>query len=269
MKIKFCVFLFCAFGLNSFSQPQWKFHIAFEDASGAKDTIWAIFDSTAHDGLPVDTALGEGKIQFDYTKFNVFISNENGDSTKTKALPFTQFNSIDFSINGFNVQLPLILRWDTNLFHPPLVPIGPPYHCDAFLQNDYFFFQSNDLSNHAYNMLLDDSAYAPTFTWFSQSHFPMYFYFMDDPTLGFNEIKPENSIVCFPKYFENSINIKSENAIQFITIYNLANQIVYNASHFLNTNEITIPLNNLLSGIYIVKIVDNLNLIHYEKIIKS
>lgn len=51
------------------AQPQWIFHIAFEDATGAKDTIWCIWDTTAHDILPVDTSFGEDKVNFDYSEF--------------------------------------------------------------------------------------------------------------------------------------------------------------------------------------------------------
>lgn len=48
--------LFFAIPVLSFSQPQWKFHVAFEDATNAKDTIWFIWDTTAtFEGA--DTAL--------------------------------------------------------------------------------------------------------------------------------------------------------------------------------------------------------------------
>jgi hypothetical protein len=59
------------------AQPQWKFHIAFEDATGAKDTIWCIWDTTATDGslTSVDTAFGEAGVTFDYNVFNVWIYN--------------------------------------------------------------------------------------------------------------------------------------------------------------------------------------------------
>ncbi|MFZ7145748.1 MAG: hypothetical protein ACO1G6_10440, partial [Bacteroidota bacterium] len=68
------------------AQPQWKFPIAFEDGSGAKDTIWYIWDSTATAGI--DTLLGEGKVLMDPNAFNVFVTDFNPDSTKTHALPF-------------------------------------------------------------------------------------------------------------------------------------------------------------------------------------
>ncbi|MEI2419331.1 hypothetical protein V6O07_03590, partial [Arthrospira platensis SPKY2] len=33
--------------LHVSAQPQWRFHLAFEDAIGAKDTIWFVYDTTA------------------------------------------------------------------------------------------------------------------------------------------------------------------------------------------------------------------------------
>ena len=44
--------------LLSFSvgaQQQWRFHLAFEDANGAKDTIWLVWDTKIESTLPVDT----------------------------------------------------------------------------------------------------------------------------------------------------------------------------------------------------------------------
>jgi hypothetical protein len=44
--------------LQIHAQPQWRFHLAFEDATGAKDTLWFIYDTTATIGW--DSHLGEG-----------------------------------------------------------------------------------------------------------------------------------------------------------------------------------------------------------------
>ncbi len=41
------------------AQPQWKFHVAYEDATGARDTIFFIWDTSAV-VYGIDTALGEG-----------------------------------------------------------------------------------------------------------------------------------------------------------------------------------------------------------------
>jgi hypothetical protein len=122
-----------------FAQPQWKFHIAFEDAIGAKDTIWLIWDTTAHGSLPTDTALGEGPVSFNYSNFNVWIYNWDGDSTKTRAYPY---NAISFllEVRAFNYQYPITIRWDTTLFYASYLPLPVGYINAAIIDNDYFFF---------------------------------------------------------------------------------------------------------------------------------
>jgi hypothetical protein len=46
-KNLFSFLLALTFCCSITAQPQWKFHIAYEDATGAKDTIWLIWDTTA------------------------------------------------------------------------------------------------------------------------------------------------------------------------------------------------------------------------------
>lgn len=67
------------------AQPQWKFHIAFEDATGARDTIFLIWDSTAT--WEMDTLLGEIPMNFDTNIFQVYmyINSTPLDSSKVSA----------------------------------------------------------------------------------------------------------------------------------------------------------------------------------------
>src|SRR5437868_898060 len=91
------------------AQPQWKFHVAFEDGIGARDTIWFIWDTTAHDMLPTDTVLGEGAVNFNHNVFNVWIYNYDNDSTKTFALSYGTFPSHGTQIYAFNYQYPITI----------------------------------------------------------------------------------------------------------------------------------------------------------------
>ena len=36
-----------ALSLTTIAQPTWRFHLAFEDGTGARDTIWMVYDTTA------------------------------------------------------------------------------------------------------------------------------------------------------------------------------------------------------------------------------
>ena len=89
MKLKFIfIILITSFISKVSAQNTWRFPISFEDAMGAKDTIWCIWDSSAHGTVPVDTNFGEGAFQFDYSKFNVWMLNADFDSTKVAAIPY-------------------------------------------------------------------------------------------------------------------------------------------------------------------------------------
>ena len=51
--------------------PLWKFWIAFEDATGAKDSIWLIFDPSASFDSNTDTVFGEVSNPYDSTVFGI------------------------------------------------------------------------------------------------------------------------------------------------------------------------------------------------------
>ncbi|MBK9513549.1 MAG: T9SS type A sorting domain-containing protein [Flavobacteriales bacterium] len=135
------------------AQPQWRFHLAFEDGTGARDTIWFIFDETATLGL--DEALGEGAISMDPTVFNVWVRNADWDSTKTRAWPFSYFPNIEAAVMGSNYEYPVTLSWDTALFQYTAEGLPwPGYIPGAQLYCDYIFFTYED---QLFDMFSDNS----------------------------------------------------------------------------------------------------------------
>lgn len=218
MKAIYKFILIFLFPFTMSAQQQWKFHIAFEDATGARDTVWMVYDTTAHTSTPVDFTLGEGHYNFDYTKFNVFFYNTQNDSTKVFALPYTLFPYHGMGIYAFNYQLPLILRWDTSLFHAPYLPFAQGFFNSNVLRNDYFSFVNNDMDLHAFNMLIEDSCIAPSFSWGSQDHFPVHLSLSYDPTLNVN--KPSlNLFNIFPTLSNSEIYIQGDLKNYFIEIF--------------------------------------------------
>jgi len=252
------------------TQPMWKFHIAFEDGSGAKDTIWLLYDTTATN-TGIDTALGEGAFNFNHSIFNVWIYNNNNDSTKTFALPYTYYPSHSVEVRAFNYQYPLTVSWDTSLFHASYLPYQQGFFNIARIDNDYFFLVNNDPPLQAYNMLLDDNVQAPFFSWGTQSQFPMNFIISYNP-VGVNELfKNENSIFIFPNPFKDRLTIKSQIPVSAIEIFTIDGKSVYSEKdikmNILNNYELTI--NKITPAFYIIKITNELNQITYEKIIKT
>ncbi len=80
-----------ALAYTATAQPTWRFHLAFEDGSGARDTLWFVWDTTAtigYVGGTIDYAMGEGSVDMDTTVFNMFMHNANLEPTKTDANPF-------------------------------------------------------------------------------------------------------------------------------------------------------------------------------------
>lgn len=249
-----------------FAQPQWKFHIAFEDATGAKDTLWLIYDTTAHGSLPTDTALGEGPVSFDYNNFNVWIYNWDGDSTKTLAYPYNA-QSFLIEVRAFNYQYPISIRWDSSLFHAPYLPLPVGYINAADIGNDYFYLVNNDPFLQGFNMLLDNQAFAPAFNWGSQNQFPMHFYIAKDPSLDINEIHIE-SFIAHPNPFFDNIQVSNRSNIKSIEIYSLGGEIIYSKTIKITEPIIIIPTDSFNQGFYILKILTNKNQIYHEKIIK-
>jgi len=88
------------------------------------------------------------------------------------------------------------------------------------------------------------------------------------------EINIISEIEVFPTLVLDDLTIKNnseskENEISSIEIYDFFGVKVYEESK-LNSNRATLKLSNLKSGIYVVKIYDNMhNVIHTEKIIKK
>lgn len=142
------------------AQPQWRFHLAFEDATGVRDTIWLVYDVTATIGSgidpEVDTALGEGGVPIAPNVFAVWTYNWNLDSTKTKALPYSFFPSFGLTIYAKDFTFPITISWDSSLFTGP--PLPEPGIGSALMDCAYFFSYFNDGSiPHYFNMRLTDS----------------------------------------------------------------------------------------------------------------
>ncbi len=238
----------------TYGQSQWRFHVAFEDGTGQRDTVWMIYDSTATFG--VDTSLGEGYTPLDHSRFNVWIYNPAFDTTKVSALPFLMFPSHGLSyIEAIGFTYPLIIRWDTSLFQSPLLPIDSSnqvFFNTAEIDNDYFWAINNDPSAHAYNMLITDSAFAPYFIFGSRSQFPMNIQLWHDPL---NNIDKTSFSTClFPNPGSENLTIRALSLISNIKIYNSMSVCVrtYNELH---STSVELHTPELPSGMYSICII--------------
>jgi hypothetical protein len=145
--------------LTAQAQPTWRFHLAFEDGAGARDTLWFVYDTTATTGATVDHELGEGPMPMGDGAFHVYALNAQQDSATTIAWPYTMFPYFETgnTIEGINWVPPMTIRWDTSLFHAPYLPYEQGSFGTARMDGNLFYGLNNDPMLQAYNMLIDDS----------------------------------------------------------------------------------------------------------------
>lgn len=162
MPSRHLLFVLCAslLACTAAAQPQWRFHLAFEDGTGARDTIWFVYDVSATQGWgpgEVDHDLGEGRVEMDLNAFNVWMWNWDGDSTKTLAYPYSVFPwHGEVEIHGFNYQYPIIIRWDRSLFHAEYLS-NPDSINTAVMNGQYFYWYGNMPFPGVHSLLEEDS----------------------------------------------------------------------------------------------------------------
>ncbi|HEY9113340.1 MAG TPA: T9SS type A sorting domain-containing protein [Bacteroidales bacterium] len=231
--------------LFSFSQPQWKFHVAFEDATGAKDTIWFIWDTTATI-YGIDTLLGEGNPNMDYNVFNVWTLTGGAgtgpfDTTKVVAYPY--YGDFSEEIKAINFVLPITISWDSALFHADWLPSEPVGWVNyARIANNYFFLYGNTDFDHNFDMTLENNVIEPypgnndPWAWEDWVHFPMAITLMQDPTLSISQPKAINPqlLSAYPNPFTNqtTFEIYLDNEAQAeIYIYSLKGELIRTISN--------------------------------------
>ena len=167
------------------AQPQWRFHLAFEDATGARDTIWFVYDTSATQAM--DPHLGEVFVQVDPDAFNVWMSSTfNGDNAiKSLALPFSDYPQGYFPITGNGYTPPLTLRWDPSLFSSPDLPSTPANYIRYAGLFSYYWWvtDTGNLGTEGFDMMLTDSVVieAGVVEWLFTPYLSMLFDY-NDPT---------------------------------------------------------------------------------------
>ena len=232
-----------------------------------RDTVWLIWDTTANWMLPVDTQLYENRCNINYSQMNVFTFNWENDSCKATALPYSYFPEHAIEIWAINVQYPLTISWDTSLFHAPFLPADSNSFINvAYLSNSYFFFHGNDPLVEGYNMLIDNSANAPSIIGGSQ--FPLYVFIKNASLINIDE-KTKNKNIS-TNIIDDYLYINSKIKINEICIYSIDGKLKYKnkMDDFYPQERISIPLKYFANGIYLIYVQTMNKNIEYEKFIK-
>jgi hypothetical protein len=259
--------LAAALSLTATAQPTWRFHLAFEDATGAKDTIWFVFDTTATIGTGVpDSTFGEGATPMNPNEFNVWIWNPAYDSTKTIAFPYTMFPDISAEIHAFNYQFPMIWRWDTALFRLPWLP-EPGFPFDGgTMDNDFFFAYSNDPWEHSFFLGWTDSVVVqPTHP--NMGVFPTIVNIGLDLHAGLREWSDVVPLDPTPNPGFNQICVQDMHGIQSIQVWTMDGRlcIVQNG----DGNKVQVDVTTLPTGTYLLRILQANGSWHQARWVKA
>lgn len=275
-QFSFWVFMISALN-TAYTQPhtaQWPFYLAFEDATGARDTLWFLIDQDAtlpnyltppySDGN--DAQFGEIPIPPNDTSFHVYFEGiESIDSAGS--ITFGKFNvgaypvigSIWHSINAENYTLPIVVRWDSFLLWYGLYTLGVwPIYCS--MANDYLWWNdlhwstdagSFDLLNSFNTTALElpEIGAGPTVHFL----FDFYLYLETIPPLFIRE-NHKNKLKAHPNPVINEVLIESDEPIVSITILNLLGHEVL--KHFSNDNKnlSRLDLSTLPKGMYVARV---------------
>jgi len=230
------------------AQPQWRFHLAFEDATGAKDTLWFIYDTTATGGL--DAHLGEVPVDWSPDVFNVRANVR----LKIIASPYSSFPEGGMSVlEGMNYTPPLIVRWDTSLFHAPYLPATPTrYIRYAWLSNYYFWMSGTaNMGTEAFSMLDVDSVVvrADLAEWFFISSWMGFSYENPDHTGIDERFLP--SLGVFPNPARERVTLTAAEPLAEVLVVDALGKLVL-VQRVHNSARVELDVGGLAPGSYFV-----------------
>jgi hypothetical protein len=240
--------------------PDFKFHLAFEDATGAKDTVWLIWDSLATTGY--DTIFNEYPHSLPTDTFQVYIKYNGVDSGKVRAIGY-DYDSYDFYISAHNYVEPLNIFWDSSLIFNNNLPFEIR---ESYFDNEWFFLNNNWGGNHAFNILWDNHVELPSFNYGSQNHFPMYFYMGYYIFVSISEQNNMNNLKIYPNPLSDQLIINL-NEIENCQINILSITGELKKSFYTNKEITVIDISDLKKGIYFIE-VKSTSFFYVKKVIK-
>jgi hypothetical protein len=285
---------FNSFGVSGQQKPAWLMPLYFEDATGAKDTVYIGYDSTASAAeSDIDTVFDEGWIKVDTSKFNAFIWIYPGyapvgnyvitsDSVRKKDISRWPYPNAE--IGFIKGKMPIILKWEDSLLNSPSLPFedisprpraridfycgnGEPgyYNCPIEGHLTLTGYPTPDLQNICTDIVVFNGSgtYIPSDVLFNIYAFVVPHNYQ---TIANSTIIQTQDIDVYPNPFNSYINIANPNNEHLeICLINTIGQLIYftkNADSLL-----TIDLKNLKGGIYIIRITSSKST-YFKKVLK-
>jgi hypothetical protein len=247
------------------AQNSWDLTIAFEDATGAKDTLRIYWDddATYEDDVPFSEMPISPNLEGNFEVFFDDISAITGSS----ALQYTNIASpwvnegFDGFIHAINYEEPVIMTYlggsftDTEIF--PFLENNP---IRGQMENDYFFagpyseFPCSclEMANHDSIFLIDRT----TSSWPYGPHFPILFSIFKGETINTSDIEPQSTPI-FPNPARSVINFETgeENFTNY-SIWDAQGRNVMNGTFESSKSSDRIEVQDLPAGTYILKLFD-------------
>ena len=239
--------------LGAQQNAQWPFYIAFEDAIGAKDTLWMVYDTAAVYPNGVSPNLGEIPLSPEDTLgFHVWCYLFLGvpyEKYSGRALdPSNDYLST--TVYAENYVLPLTASWDTTLFTADILyETGDPVR-RGIMDSDYFFGNNNG-SFSWFELTLDNHVTMYEFFAGTGNHFPISLYLERGPLtpiVGVNDIE-SNYLSVFPNPTAGLLNLQFPSAVSgTLKVYNSKGKLVLSKN--VSSDREQVDLQNAADGLY-------------------
>jgi hypothetical protein len=248
-------------------QPQWVFPIWFEDATGAKDTIYFGIDSFSigAPGSEADSIMGSYKMRIDTSEFHVYMVFGGLDSCKVRLGPYGIGGDIH---STRHVQYPLVLRWDNSLLFTEPIPSWN-FDNSARLESSYIFFNYPPPVNPPYNSLHlkdIDTLYLPGETISGMdTNFPLNVYLFPLFSSSIHSKKTSSKFKILNNPSSDVVKIVGDEIFNF-ELYNSKMELIQIDNELADSKVVSIE--NLPQGIYFIFIHTSKSS-YYEKIVKN
>jgi len=262
------------------AQPQtaqWSFYLAFEDATGAMDSLWYVLDTSAtvysfsppyHNGN--DLQFGEVPLGMD-SSFHVSMGGiltvgiGNGSSWpsileygnfKVEARPVGSPNFGGGGVVAHNYVLPITMRYDAALLTSATINgLINQNMSDAFMDNGYLFGYDD---SGVFCLPFHDSLVLPYFEvqGIEADHFPISLNLTPgSPCAGLSiSERPKIDVKIYPNPAAEIILIQSREDFDQVEIFDLSGKRVLNISAQNGLAQSTIDVSTLNSGMYVLSI---------------
>lgn len=265
------------------AQPQtaqWSFYLAFEDATGAMDSLWYVLDTAATSpnlwstNSPYTTGqdpqFGDEPITLNDSIFSVsmervgsFDTLEDGSITNIQgahfdvvALPLNQPYFGGGDIFAHNYVLPITMTYDLSILSEPTILnlLGQPMN-NGLMDNNYLF---NFDDSGAFCLGIHNELVLPYFEiqGVEAEHFPLFFTLTPGWGCGGLSVKEWRSfdVTLYPNPAAEIILIQSREDFDQVEIFDLSGKRVLNISAQNGLAQSTIDVSTLNSGMYVLSI---------------